>query len=109
MRTMPNSYILPTDDGQAVEISRTDYDALLGDGGLTQRRMSTITAAARILSVFVDDEPRKFQQIVEGIYGSPEALGTSALRRGITALVDAGLLEQIGRTSTARYRLPVTD
>jgi hypothetical protein len=105
MTTTATSYAFPTEGGEAVEISRADYDALLRDGHLTKRMTSTITAAAQILSVFVDDQPRTFRQIVEGIFDSPDALGSSALRRAMTALVDAGLLIQTGRTSQARYRL----
>jgi hypothetical protein len=104
MTTNSDVLIFPTKPTDAV-MRRGDYDRLIDSGAVSAREHSTIQAAAQILQVFTDRKLRTNRQVLKAIFSNPDAEGTSALRNGLTALVTAGLLDQVGVTSQARYRL----
>lgn len=98
------SYIIPTPTGVPARLPRSRYLELTKPGGISPYGYATLAAAALILEK-ITPEPQGLRQIVRAIHSDAEAEPMIAERRAIVALVEAGLVRRVGRTSQARYCL----
>jgi type II secretory pathway pseudopilin PulG len=102
--TITNPFVLPTEDGGAIELDAAAYRQLLASKASTFHQGATNVAAAQALRVLTG-EWTTFREIVREIYGVSDTKEKPALRRGLHALVEAGLIEMQGGTIMRRYRL----
>lgn len=98
-------FMIPMPNGETATLSREHYETLVGGDHLTAYSLTTVGAAAQILSQVITDATRSLREIVRLIHEDPEVEPSASERRAIVALVAAALVEQVGKTSTARYRL----
>ena len=103
--TTTERYRFPAPSGRIAELTECQYAALIGDGGLTPSMLLRIAGAAVLLASMSEDEPRTLRQIVTAVHGAGVIGPTNMERRAMVALVDAGLVLQIGSSTQTRYRL----
>lgn len=104
-----NSFTLPTPQGGEVVLSREHYAVLVGDGQLSPRQLSTITAAAQILDCLRRVQPLSLKEVIAHIYNSDDAKPSSTERRAMVALDKAGLVHQVGAGAATRYASSLQD
>lgn len=102
----PEFYVFPTDRGYAARLSRKDYEALTGKGGLSGSRLSALRAAAQILGELSVTEPRSFVELVGRAEGVEKGSPTMTHRRAMAALELAGLICRRGGGTATRYLVP---
>ncbi|PPF82978.1 hypothetical protein C5B96_08560 [Subtercola sp. Z020] len=105
MTTIEN-YLIPMPNGETATVKPEDYEALVAKSSLTVFSLTSVGAAGQLLAHVIPSQTRTLRELARLVHSNPEIEPSSAERRAIVALVAAGLVEQIGRTAQARYRLP---